>query len=219
MKPLPDIEPDDLPHIFKEQPIEVRDKSDAYWMHAPILWLICLGLTIIGKDPSSFSQGMPLPWWHELDAIMYPRDGVDVADIRHGRVGASDMPLVVHELTHCLQAIELGMLHFLWIYLIWPLPTYWTGRSSLEWEADANEILWLVRRYAYGGEQWIDGLVKSSADTFTGPTYLWATTDDEGWIRAMRRIIGTSRMVDGIDARDTEFSGLVQLFGGYEYRG
>lgn len=213
---LPNVTSADIPAILDREDIEIRAKDDPVWYHAPIIWIQIAIVALSGRSPTAFSLTLPLFWG---GASVYLSEKYDVEAIRRGGAPDSSMPLVVHELTHAFQIIELGAIAFGFYYVTFPLPVYWTSRSSIEWEADANEILWLRRRYSYGTESWLDQLIESSSEIFTSATYVWPTTDSEGWKRSLKRFLGTSRMVDQMDARDDEFNSLFSLFGGYNFRG
>jgi hypothetical protein len=211
---LLELKPSNISKILDSHDIEIRSKGNPIWYHAPLIWVQIAIVWASGRSPSSFS--LTLPTWGGASVYL---SGHDVQQIRDGNAPNSAMPIVVHELTHAMQILEFGAVRFAVLYTIWPLPVYWTGRSTLEWQADANEILWLRQKYSYGTEGWVDRLIESSAQVFTSSTYLWPTTDAEGWRRALRRFLGTARMVDNVDARDDEFASLASLFNGYEIEG
>jgi len=211
---LPTLTSDNLPEIFDEYDIEVRDKEDAFWYHAPILWIASLIVSLSGKDPSGFSQGLMKFFG---GSVFYPWDELDAEDVRNGNVSSSDMPTIVHELTHCFQWIELGPIWGAFCYVFWPFPIWWTGRSTLEFEPEANEKLWLQRKYGTG--DWFKEICRTSAETFTGSTYVWATRDTEGWYRALMRSSALAKVDSEVDAREfVTQKNLHQLFGGYNPR-
>jgi len=150
-------------------------------------------------------------------ATFYPHDGLDAEAVRLGEVDKSDMTTIVHELTHCFQWLVLGFIRSVFYYLFAPLPTYWTGRSTLEFESEANRILWLKKNYGEG--DWLDDVCRKSAEKFTGGTYVWASTDTEGWYWALKRVLAISNFDDKVDGRSvTDSHNLNWKFNGYNPR-
>lgn len=212
---LPSLQPEDLSQLFDENPeIEVRNKEDAYWYHVPILAAAYLIVWLAGRDPENFGQGLMKPLG---GSVLYPTDKMDADRIRAGDVPMDWMPFIVHELTHCFQWIELGAFWGAFCYVCWPFLIFWTGRSTLEFEPEANEKLWLQRKYGTG--DWFKDICRTSAETFTGSTYVWPTRDTEGWYRALMRSSALAKVDSDVDARGfVTQKNLHQLFGGYNPR-
>jgi hypothetical protein len=204
---LPNLTSADILAILDREHIEIRAKEDPIWYHAPIIWIQIAIVWMSGRDPSSFSMTLPTIWG---GAVVY-LSGYDVDAITRGDAPLSSMPLVVHELTHAYQILELGPIVFGFYYAVWPLPSGWTTRSTLEWEADGNELKWIQRKFGFTNREESRAL-KSAAELFTGPTYLWPSFDAKGWEDATRALLWE----DG-DARN--HTDLVTHFGGYNYRG
>ena len=212
---LPHLQPKDLPALLEENDIEVRDKDNCRWLHWPILAIASLIITLTGGNPENFSQGLMVFFWG--GATFYPHDDLDAEDVRTGNVDVSDMPNIVHELTHCFQWIELGAIWGAICYVCYPLFAFWTGRSTLEFEATSNEILWLRFKYGYG--DWLKDHAKHSAKVFTGSTYVWATTNIEGWEEAIMKVMHLSRIQKTITGKKAiETYSVHKKFRGYNPR-
>lgn len=214
---LPSLEKSDLPDLFDNHDIEVRDRDNARIEHWPIIAVAWFFAEVFGgRGFEGFWMGLPRLF--SSGSTVYTNAKTAAKDVRSGNVSHSEMSSIVHELTHCFQWIELGILAAI-AYVVFPLVTYWTSRSTLEFEADANEILNLLNRYGYY-DDYVGGLCESSASIFSGPTYCWATTDEQGWYRALKRTVAYAKIEDEpVDARGiTVRFGLHELFGGYNLR-
>lgn len=204
---LTNVTATDVPAILDRENIEIRAKDDPIWYHAPLIWIQIAIVWLSGRAPSSFSLTLPTIWG---GAVVY-LSGYNVGAITRGEAPLSSMPMVVHELTHAYQILELGPIVFGFYYAVWPLPSGWTTRSTLEWEADGNELRWIQRNFGFTNTEESRAL-KSAAELFTGPTYLWPSFDAKGWEDATRTLLWKNG-----DAR--EHTDLVAHFGGYNYRG
>ena len=182
---LPDLTDSDIPTLLDRENIEIRAKDDPVWYHAPLIWIQIAIVAMSGKSPTAFSLTLPLLWG---GAAVYLSEKYDVQPIRRGNAPLSSMPLVVHELTHAYQILELGPIVFGFYYAVWPLPSGWTTRSTLEWEADGNELKWIQRKFGFTNTEERKAL-KSAAELFTGPTYLWPSFDAKGWEDATRTLL------------------------------
>jgi len=189
---LSELTRSEIPDLLDSHDVEIRSKDDPIWYHAPLIWMQIAIVWFSRKSPTAFSLTLPK---FLGGAAVYLSGDYDFEAIRRGEAPLSAMPLITHELTHALQIIALGMILFAIYYLTFPAPIFWTGRSTLEWEADANEIAYI--RGAYYSVD-LDSIIKSAADLFTGPTYVWPTLDRDGWIAATWDYIANG---DGLDAR------------------
>jgi len=212
MRNLPSILPSDMPDLLDAHPIEVRNKADAPWYLMPAVWVAWFMVTVTGKSARNFWMGMPGLFGKAY--LLTPSD-VSPEKVRSGNLELSHLPVVVHELTHCFRWIQLGFIKSVWTYVCFPFPAVWTGRSTEEFIAEANELIWILNTYRPYND-YIRRHINGSAKVFTSATYVWPTLDEQGWKNALRRMTTYAQSEPSLDALDAvPRYGTYNKFGGY----
>jgi len=216
MPSLPSLEPSDIPELLKQHPIGVRNKSDAPWYLLPAVCVAWLLVTLSSKSAKNFWMGVPGVFGK---AYLLTPEPVDPETVESGEMEISDLPVVVHELTHCMRWIELGFVRSVLAYVLIPLPIGYTGRSTEEFMAECNEMLCIKKTFGFirsGDVDEREELIRASAKTFTSLTYFWPTFDEEGWRNGLRAFLQYHRYESHIDALDAVGRYKVhEKFGGY----
>lgn len=194
--------------------LELRHKSEALWYHKPVFWCVHIILwfaSLFGRDFKARYYWQTLPvFFGELDAIIYAAKSVNIAEIANNGTDLIVAGYFVHELGHCVQIKRLGGVKWALSYVFFPLPVYWTYRSSSEFECESVRITWLriMRNQPVSG--WIEG----SANMYSGPAYIWPTTDKQGWKEALQHVV--KRYQSGDSFESTLEPSVYRHFNGYQ---